>query len=599
MRRRLFFSALVAALVSAFVASARAEIADGRLFLWVELIGFDNAADDYGVGAYLDRMTRKPDMVSLLLDNDRLFMFYRGFDATAKLLPDNCAYGGRPYNVERRRQDWTEGQLKGLVAELQKHGIEVFASFFHWYPEVMPKSDADAERVATQLVKFLADFGFNGFHGSDGYAPPRFLLPECPDGERAKVARARAERYAANWRTFVTALKAKGLKSWINTCWTLDPFEALYRYGVDYRLLAKTGIDGFIVESSATSLQVQGCTSPGFSPLDKSAAMLLRLKAAVPDVPMVLLHAINDGNEQWSALRHAPAMTKSEAIALGTLFYGKRRILDGFLACLADGITREEWKELEKGWRLPFLDVKEPLGTRIVWSDRAFDREFEDCVVSHDASSFTLLRNLLAHRAPVCTIVSVEEALADKSYPIVLLNPEFFPPEELAALRDRRVRVFELGRGARARCEVKYVPRADDSPFPGMPSNDTCYFTKPLSENLPADDFFRHEAEAIMELMPFLVGGYGFSASKMHCWGLQLANGRTAVFVRNDDDVYGNALVRVQKCISDVLVHSDFPSKPVQTCLSGCVAPHDTMVISFGDHEWPLPDPNVDCGKMK
>lgn len=558
-----------------------------RLFLWVELIGFDNAKADYGVGEYLGRMVRKPDVVSLMLDDDRLFRTYKGYSPDEKLLPGNCAYGARPYNAERRRQDWTLGQLKGLAAELRRNGVQAFASFFCWY-DVMPKDDAEMAGIAKSLSAFVGDLGFDGFHGADGYAPPRYLLPSCADADRARLARGRAERYAANWRTIAAALKANGKKVWINTCWTLDPFEALYRYGVDYRLLAKTGIDGFVVESSAAAREMLGWNFTKAPAIDKSTAMLLRLKAAVPDMPLVLLHGINDGNEQWSALRHTPSLTRSEALALGTLFRGNRRILDGYLACLADGIRAEEWRELDKAWTLPFADATAPLGARVVWSDAAFDREFDDCVLSHDASSYTLLYELLAHGAPLSGIVSVQEALADQSYPIVLVNPEFFPKEELAALRDRKTRVNEIGRGARSRSPVVYVKRKDDAAFPGMPETDSCYWKRPLSENMPPEVFFRHEAEAIQEAMPFVC-----REPNMHFWGFRMANGRLAAFVRNEGDVYGDVLIRLKECVSDVLVHTDFPSLPVKTCLSGRIAPRDTMFISIGEHEWPLPAPLV------
>ena len=558
-----------------------------RLFLWVELIGFDNTHPDYGVGAYLGRMVRKPDVVSLMLDDDRLFRTYRGYSPDEKLLPGNCAYGARPYNSERRRQDWTLGQLKGLVETLQKNGVQAFVSFFCWY-DVMPKDDAEMEEIANRLSAFIGDLGFDGFHGADGYAPPRYLMPSCADADRARLARARAERYAANWRTIAAALKANGKKVWINTCWTLDPFEALYRYGVDYRLLAKTGIDGFIVESSAAAREMLGWNFTKAPAIDKSTAMLLRLKAAVPDMPLVLLHGINDGNEQWSALRHTPSLTRSEALALGTLFRGSTRILEGHLACLADGIRAEEWRELDKAWMLPFVDATAPLGARVVWSDAAFDREFDDCVMSHDASSYTLLYELLAHGAPLSGIVSVQEALDDPSYPIVLLNPEFFPKEELSALRDRKTRVNEIGRGARSRSPVTYIKRKDDAAFPGMPETDSCYWKRPLSENMPPEVFFRHEAEAIQEAMPFVC-----REPNMHFWGFRMANGRLAAFVRNEGDVYGDVLIRMKACVSDVLVHTDFPSLPVKTCLSGRIAPRDTMFISIGEHEWPLPAPQM------
>lgn len=558
------------------------------LFLWVELIGFDNAKSDYGVGEYLGRMVRKPEVVSLMLDDDRLFRTYKKFSPDEKLLPGNCAYGARPYNSERRRQEWTMGQLKGLAAELRKSGVQVFASFFCWQ-DVMPKDDAEMKEVTESLSAFVEDLGFDGFHGADGYAPPRYLLPSCADADRARIARERAGRYAANWRTIADALKAKGKKVWVNTCWTLDPYEALYRYGVDYRLLAKTGIDGFIVESSAAAREMLGWNFTKAPAIDKSTAMLMRLKAAVPDMPLVLLHGINDGNEQWSALRHTPSLTRSEALALGTLFRGDKRILDGYLACLADGIRAEEWRELDKAWTLPFAAAKAPLGARVVWSDAAFDREFDDCTVSHDASSYTLLYELLAHGAPLSGIVSVQEALSDQSYPIVLLNPGFFPKEELNALRNRKTRVNEIGRDARSRSPVTYVRRKDESAFPGMPETDSCYWKRPLSENMPPEVFFRHEAEAIQESMPFVC-----REPDMHFWGFEMADGRLAVFVRNEGDVYGDVLIRMKGCISDVRVHTDFPSLPVKTCLSGRIAPRDTMFISIGEHQWPFPCPRVE-----
>ena len=561
----------------------------GQLFVWVELIGFDNVRADYGVGDYLARMERKPETVSLMLDSDRLFLTYGGFSPDARLLPENCAYGARPYNAERRRQDWTQGQLKGLVDELRRQGVKVFASFFCWW-DALPADEAGISAKTERLVRFVSDFGFDGFHGADGYAPPRFLLPECPDGERVALARDYARRYAANWTTIAGALKRAGKAVWVNTCWTLDPYEALYRYGVDYRLLAKTGIDGFVVESSAAAREMLGWNYTKAPAIAKSAAMLLRLKAAVPEMPLVLLHGINDGNEQWSALRHTPSLTRSEAFQLGTLFCGNRRILDGFLACLADGIQLAEWTELEKSWRLPFSPAKGPLGARLVWSDAAFDREFEACVTSHDASSYTLLYELLAHGSPVCSVVSVREALADTSYPIVLLNPEFIPEKELAALRIRPTRVIELGRGARSQCPVTYVPRKDTNPFPGMPKEGSCYWKRPLSENMPPEEIIQRAAWATHTGMPFVC-----RTPNMHFWGFRLANGRLGVFVRNDGDIYGNAVLDMGKCISDVLVHSDFPSMPVTTQLTGRIAPRDTMFVSVGEHEWPMPDPEVSC----
>ena len=66
-------------------------------FVWVELIGFDNAKPDYGVGDYLDRMAVKPQAISLLLDNDGLFLSHKeGLPADFAFPPNVAAYGGRP-----------------------------------------------------------------------------------------------------------------------------------------------------------------------------------------------------------------------------------------------------------------------------------------------------------------------------------------------------------------------------------------------------------------------------------------------------------------------------------------------------------------------
>ena len=89
--------------------------ADGyRLFHWVELIGFDNASAGFGVAEYLGRMERKPDVISLLLDDDQLMLTHKpGSTDDFVFSPQNCSYGARPFNPERRRQKWTSHQLKG------------------------------------------------------------------------------------------------------------------------------------------------------------------------------------------------------------------------------------------------------------------------------------------------------------------------------------------------------------------------------------------------------------------------------------------------------------------------------------------------------
>lgn len=567
------------------------------VFPWVELIGFDNTAPDYGVGAYLSRMVRKPDAISLLLDSDLLLRAYSGTaDGDFVLPPNSCSYRGRPYNEERRRQNWKASQLKGLVAELKRQDIEVYAAFFY-YKQMEMVDDCVAD-LARQFALFLTDFGFTGLHGCDGFSPPihcleaaeRRALKSSDDPNRPKVARAEAVRFADAWRTIVRKLKEKGLKCYVNTCWTLDPYEALFRYGVDYRLLAATGIDGFVVESSAGSGRLfRGPTGNFPTHLDRTVAMLMRLKAMCPQVPLILLHTIHDGAEQWSAIRHHPSAMRGEALAMGGVFYGNSHALDGFLPCLSDGITAEEWKMLFKTWDLALAPAKAPFGFRYVWSDRAFDREFDACAATLDCSSSTFLAYMIKYGAMINSSVSVPDALADLEMPLLIVNPKFFPEDELAALRKRRAPVQLVGLGSGPPdCHAFELHKPATREYPRE------LFGRMLPENLPPQDIFGSAVwkSAFRDRL-------STSTPELRLTAYWLSNGRLAVLARNGDEKYLNAKVEVGLNIADVLTHTDFPTAPVKDTLSFRVAPQDTVVFSLGVHEPTLPGRPVVDDKIK
>ena len=227
-----------------------------------------------------------------------------------------------------------------------------------------------------------------------------------------------------------------------------------------------------------------------------------------------------------------------------------------------------------------------------MWSDRAFDAEFDACTVSRDASSNRLLYELIRHRAALNAIVPVEQAIADKNMPVVLLNPEFFPKEELEELRARTAFVGELGRGARRPYASEYVPiPAGTPPFPGMPNEDSCYWKRPIPQNMPQDIAIERTADKIARYAtPFTAD----VRQEVRVFGYRMANGRLAVFGRNETDAYLDAKIgfdvrRGTGLISDVLVHSDFPSLPVKTILQVRIAPRDTVFLSVGTHDSPMP----------
>ena len=180
-------------------------------YLWIELIGFDNRQGDYGVGEFLSRMEIKPEVIFILIWNTDLIHSHHGLDEDAPIGLKHCAYQARPRNEEHDIQNWTRFQLRGLIAELHRHGVKVYVSFFDqlWSKEYqrqkgVPDTDewidhhqevryVDCKGQKTslciwkrladgslyedffvrQLEAFMRDYGFDGLHGADGYGHPR------------------------------------------------------------------------------------------------------------------------------------------------------------------------------------------------------------------------------------------------------------------------------------------------------------------------------------------------------------------------------------------------------------------------------------------
>ncbi|MBQ2707801.1 MAG: hypothetical protein IJF67_06005 [Clostridia bacterium] len=101
-----------------------------RNSVWIELVGFDNEAPDYGVGDFLSKTGFTPDMVSFHLTSICFVLTHKGMDAEHRLPRYACSYSGHDGNDDRHRQDWTNFQMKGLIDELHRNGVKVFISMF-------------------------------------------------------------------------------------------------------------------------------------------------------------------------------------------------------------------------------------------------------------------------------------------------------------------------------------------------------------------------------------------------------------------------------------------------------------------------------------
>ena len=244
-------------------------MSDWEKWCWIELIGFDNEQADFGVGDFLSRQSRKPDFVVLLSHSCEVINAYVPGRADFAFLPGFSSYKARPYNQERQRQEWRASQLKGLLAELKRHGIGTFLCLFNG---IDTKEDAEARNLtqydswaeqhkelwmrlsdgrlspcicpwkrfvdgtsyedffARQLELFLKDFDFAGFMFGDGLNTSRGSLIEAefspetlarfgqeygismPEADVPEQAQFIISKHRLEWCRFLTACQSSFLK---------------------------------------------------------------------------------------------------------------------------------------------------------------------------------------------------------------------------------------------------------------------------------------------------------------------------------------------------------------------------------------------------
>jgi hypothetical protein len=474
-------------------------------WIWTELIGFDNRQSDLGVGGYLEAAGFVPDAICLLMSSVDFVLLHSGIDQEKPLHRDFCSREGHERNQLRERQVWTDHQLRRLIERLHDHGIAVYLSVFaqvfenRWHQEwacdhqeVRALYASSGRRgginslkrlrdgsyyedyLLRQLLAVLGDYGFDGWHGADGYGPlsgaiyetdfsddmvaqfsqgRRVSLPDsvmrlCDEDSDRLRERARwiwrnarhewiefyADRWAGFWRKMVDGLHGAGKKAVINSAWGRAPFESWYRYGVDYKRIVATGVDGIVVETVAAALTLDSRCGDASRHFD-FLSMLMLIRAYVPETKLIFLHNTHDIVEQWDVLRHGPAVLEKEIYSLANVYHCTaegtlKRSADGFLACLGDGLSPAEWRWLRERWSLAFgPQPQRALGATLVWSDAAMRSQLDDFTRTRTWTTHRLLFHLMTRGAPVQATVNVND-LSAVTGPLLVLNLHLFPPSE-------------------------------------------------------------------------------------------------------------------------------------------------------------------------
>jgi hypothetical protein len=636
-------------------------------WIWIELIGFDHQAPDFGVADYLENAGFVPEAVSLLLFTPDFLHGHGGMEREWELPMEACSYAARPYGKERNRQPWTNWQLRGLVEQLRSHGIAVYCSFFNlflyrdngkqaasrWcsahpelyemrgsgepFPVINPLKRLEdgtlyEDLFVADLARVMADYGFDGLHGGDGYTSPRLSLadadysddmvgqflaesgvaldpglePNC-DGDAAAMQRRAdwiwkrqrmawigfyARRWAGFWRKTMAELRRMGKTGYLNTAWTREPFEALYRYGVDYRLLAEAGIDGFIVESGAAGLSA-GADGIEYEPSTEFMATLLALKAYVPDTKLICLNGIQDTTEQWDVLSHAPTLIERDIYTLANVYLhepdGLRRCADGFLACLGDGIEARNWAWINGRWQSAFAGVpRQVAGATFVWSDAALYPSLAQYSDNRQWPAHKFLQSLIEQGASMGAIARSEQ-LEGITGNICIADLHLWPDEQLdqalsytaggalliAKLDDRmqsalsrhgmemegrRNEWFAIVREAGGRI-VKAISGGLAAELAGDETDDKLSWIQPLAyAPLPAD-FVGDCVQALVKLAN--APAVTRFAETAPLAGFQLDNGHYRLFIRNLNTKYRAVQVEAAQPIGKLEVVTDFPGVPL------------------------------------
>ncbi|PPK99522.1 hypothetical protein [Parapedobacter indicus] len=636
-------------------------------WLWIELIGFDHVAADFGVGNFIKNTGFVPEAVSFLFASADFVHSHSGVDNEWVFPDEFCSYAARPASPERKRQPWTNRQLKGLIDQLHKHGVSVYCSFFdffvdtegpgRWayqyreiretsvngtvYPYIHPlKRFNDGtfyeDLFVKQLKTVLADYGFDGLHGADGYTSGRRPLNDVDytddmmdqfvahsdvklpaefgskigddkgllaergkwvwEHRREEWIRFHVDRWSIFWQKVIDGVHGQQKKVVFNSAWTRDPFEAIYRYGIDYRRITDLGVDGFIVEAVASAVAMEPELSDEYTKFYYNAlAMILLIKAHCPEAVLRPFTQIHDTTEQYDALRHIPTFVEREICQVANLYVVDRegkmgRCSSGPMCCLSDSVAAHEWTWLRKRWDLGFMDQPEAVvGATLVWSTSALDNQLSEYIAHKSWTVHKWLYELLLAGAPVAAAVPIED-LDRVDGPILVLNPGLLPGDEL-----EKVTAYKKGAAFFIGSTVSSVSHASALTF-SDPVNRTVscsVLNTSVDQQVAVDDVneviqsattYGSDPDSWTKSLAFVPVSLGFvntcarvirseakgplvvsdHSDNIKITTLVLSNGRWRLLIGSDSFYYQTPAIQMPRTIAAIDVRSTFPGVPVR-----------------------------------
>jgi len=487
-------------------------MAEHEAWIWTELLAFDSSLPDYGAEAYVKRVGYAPCGISLLLSHIDFILLHNGMEAECELFPDVCSRRGHDFNEERERQKWTNFQLLGLIKELQRREIKVFVSIFRyelrnqfhhewssdhpgiWYLSRMEDGKTLFEDLFVEKLKqVVSDYGFDGWHAADGQGPAMpinygpspyisddifFQFLEHIGKEKVETVflqkfdspvenvEMKYERRSYVWREFkyewmdfissrwesflskaAAMLHEMNREIMLNSCFTKSVFESMFYFGFDTRRLVNIGMDYFLVESVATSMALlEGDKGEVFN----YAACMAELKAALPNIKLIMLAGVKDAVESYNTIRHAPCRLERDFYFIANQTISDknttRRCADGFMICLGDGMSETEWKTLGKIQNLTYsFDIAETEG--FVWlSDSAvFDAMRQDHDRHGTLPPYLKIAKLLMRGNEISCVCMPADLDKQENRPLVVPAYDLIAPDLKVKILERKKLTVLIG----------------------------------------------------------------------------------------------------------------------------------------------------------
>lgn len=490
---------------------------------WIELIGFDNQKKDFGVNEFLSNLSEQPEGVSILFSHIDFVNDFQKDKGDYPLLPCDCSYSGHFASGDRKRQNWTSFELKGLIEKLHEKGVKVIFSIFNFFEYF----NDDGNKIATNFCKehkelyclnqnaevyensihilkkfsdgsyyedyFIAKlkevidyYGFDGVQIADGISCSRPSIQNGdfsddtvsqftdwlkgnkkafdeaklkPTFDKKKEYKIRRKYILENlqfeflcftndrWKGFYdklySVINPKDYIMFINSFWTREPFEAFYRYGIDYKVSYREGVYALMVEEVSTTnptLSKEG--RGGFNVSAKQTRyvhydfylMQMLLKAYLPSFKQISLLPINDNQEQWNAIHESHNELKRAVYRRNNckVFVGGewKACAEAPFFCLSDGVSSNDWAMLKNLDDLKALsNLEKPLGYTLYYPKKHIKEDVKRYIENREYNFNKLSSELIKKGLEISSVIT-EDDLPGYKNPLLVLFPEFYEEDE-------------------------------------------------------------------------------------------------------------------------------------------------------------------------